>query len=70
MRGGAPVPAQLWEVRRPGEARAAASSGAARARFVLPAGRWLVRVREAGEWRETEVTLRAGQTGEVPIALP
>jgi len=70
MRGGAPVPAQLWEVRRPGEARAAASSGAARARFVLPAGRWLVRVREAGEWRETEVTLRAGQTGEVPIPLP
>jgi Ca-activated chloride channel family protein len=69
-RGGAPVAAQLWEVRRPGEARAAASSGAARGRFVLPAGRWLVRVREAGVWHETEVSLRPGQTGEVAIPLP
>jgi hypothetical protein len=69
-RGGAPVAANLWEVRRPGEARAAASSGAARGRFVLPAGRWIVRVREGGTWTETEVMLRPGQTGEVPIALP
>jgi Ca-activated chloride channel family protein len=69
-RGGVAVPVQMWELRRPGETRAAASSGAARARFVLPAGTWIVRVREAGQWRETEVTLRAGQTGEVPIPLP
>jgi len=69
-RGGAPIVPQSWEVRRPGEARAAATSGAARARFVLPAGRWLVRVREGGAWTEAEVTVRAGQTGEVPIPLP
>jgi Ca-activated chloride channel family protein len=69
-RGGVPVAASLWEVRRPGETRAAATSGAARGRFVLPAGRWVVRVREGGAWTETEVTLRAGQTGEVAIPLP
>jgi Ca-activated chloride channel family protein len=69
-RGGGAVVATNWEVRRPGEARAAATSGAARGRFVLPAGRWLVRVREGGTWTEAEVTLRAGQTGEVPIPVP
>ena len=32
--------------------------------------RWLVRVREGGAWTEAEVTVRSGQTGEVPIPLP
>jgi Ca-activated chloride channel family protein len=69
-RGGAPVAAQGWEIRRPGEARAVASSGAARARFTLPAGAWTARVRVDGAWHEAPMAVAAGQVAEVPITLP
>lgn len=70
MRGGATVTPQSWEVRRPGQARAQASSGAARARFVLPAGEWLVRVGVDGAWHEAPLALSAGQVAEVAVPLP
>ncbi len=69
-RGGAPVAAQLWEVRRAGQPRAEGSSGAARARFVLPAGDWIARVRVDGAWHEAPLTLAPGQSGEVALPLP
>lgn len=68
-RGGAPVAGQLWEVRRVGQARAEGSSGAARARFVLPAGAWIARVRVDGVWHEAPLTLAPGQTGEIAFPL-
>ncbi|WP_270934127.1 hypothetical protein, partial [Falsiroseomonas oryzae] len=69
-RNGAPVPVQLWEVRRPGDPRAAASSGAAQPRLVLSAGEWLVRLRTGGAWHEQAITLAAGQAMEVTLAVP
>jgi hypothetical protein len=69
-RGGAAVEGGLlWAVRRAGEARAVIS-GAQRARFVLPAGEWVARLRSAGQWIEPPRTLRAGESREVAAALP
>jgi Ca-activated chloride channel family protein len=69
-RGGSAVTAQAWEIRRPGQPRPLATSGAARGRFVLPEGEWQVRVRVDGTWHEAPLRLAAGQVAEVPITLP
>jgi len=69
-RGGAAIAAQGWEIRRPGQPRAIATSGASRARFMLPAGDWVVRARVDGSWTETSLTLGQGQVVEVPITVP
>jgi Ca-activated chloride channel family protein len=70
-RGGAPVEGGLlWEMRRAAEPRAAATSGAQRARFVLPAGEWVVRLRSGGQWIEAPLSLRAGESREVAVPLP
>lgn len=70
MRAGAPVAAQRWEVRRAGEARELNNSGAARARFVLPAGAYVVRARVDGVWHEAALTLGPGQVTEQAITVP
>ncbi len=71
-RGGRPVGGVLWEVavREPdGRLRRIASSGAATGRFTLPAGAYVLRVRVDGAWRESAVTLAAGQTGDLAVAV-
>uniref|UniRef100_UPI001F1CC1D1 hypothetical protein n=1 Tax=Falsiroseomonas oryziterrae TaxID=2911368 RepID=UPI001F1CC1D1 len=70
LRAGGAVAVQGWEVRRPGQARPVATSGASRARFVLPAGEWLVRVRVENAWHEMPLALAAGQTADVILAVP
>jgi Ca-activated chloride channel family protein len=69
-RGGVPVAAQLWEVWRAGHPRPQATSGAARPRFVLPAGQWTIRARVDGTWHAVQVGLAPGQVSEVPIPVP
>jgi hypothetical protein len=70
MRAGTAVTGQLWEIRRAGQSRVEASSGASRGRFVLPAGDWVVRVMVDRAWHEVPVALRAGQVAELPIPVP
>lgn len=70
MRGGQPVAATLWELRRPGQPRVVATSGAARPRFVLPAGEWVLRGRVDGAWHEMALTLAAGQAAEAALPAP
>lgn len=69
-RGGQPVAPTLWEVRRPGQPRVVATSGAARPRFVLPAGEWVLRARVDGTWHEAPLTLAAGQVAEMALPVP
>lgn len=69
-RGGTPVAGQLWELRRAGETRTFASSGAARARFVLPAGQYTARARVDGAWHEAPLAVTAGQVAEVSVPVP
>jgi Ca-activated chloride channel family protein len=69
-RGGTPVAATLWEVRRAGEARPLATSGAARPRFILPAGDYAVRLRVDGTWHEAPLRLAPGQLLETAIPVP
>jgi Ca-activated chloride channel family protein len=71
-RAGRPLGGVLWEVavREPdGRLRRIASSGAAVGRFTLPAGAYVLRVRVDGTWRESPVTLVAGQTGDLAVAV-
>jgi Ca-activated chloride channel family protein len=70
MRGGVAIAGGPWEVRRAGQPRAQATSGAGRPRFVLPAGDWVVRVRVDGAWHEAPLALTAGQASEVAIPVP
>jgi Ca-activated chloride channel family protein len=72
MRAGRPVGGVLWEVavREPdARLRRIASSGAAVGRFTLPAGSYVLRVRVDGTWRESPVTLAAGQTGDLAVTV-
>jgi Ca-activated chloride channel family protein len=68
-RGGQPVMAQAWEFIRAGQTVPHTSFSDVRPRVILPAGRWLVRMRFDNIWYEQPVTLEPGQSTEVTIPI-
>jgi Ca-activated chloride channel family protein len=68
-RSGEAVLAQAWEFVRPGQSVPHISFGDVRPRVVLPAGRWLVRMRFDNLWYEQPITLPAGESVEVTIPI-
>ncbi len=77
LRGGRPLLGVEWQVygrhangARPGPAEPLAIGDAPRARFVLPAGAYVARVRADGRWYEAPFLAAAGTVREIPLPLP
>jgi Ca-activated chloride channel family protein len=68
-RSGQPVMPQAWEFIREGHNVPHTSFTDVRPRVVLPAGRWLVRMRFDNVWYEQPVVLEPGQSAEVTIPI-
>jgi hypothetical protein len=68
-RSGQPVMPQAWEFIREGHNVPHTSFTDVRPRVVLPAGRWLVRMRFDNVWYEQPVVLEPGQSTEVTIPI-